>query len=63
LGADLYRKGYAPGIEVSRVDDAHSKICLRSECAILITGIDRIFSHIMLKSVDEIEQIGREATM
>jgi len=59
LGADLYRQGYAPGIGVSQVDDAHIKVCLHDDCAILIVGTATIFSHIMSKSVDEIEQIAR----
>jgi hypothetical protein len=59
LGADLYRQGYAPGIEVSEVDGAHIKLCLHGDCAILIVGTATIFSHIMLKSLDEIEQIAR----
>jgi hypothetical protein len=62
LGADLYRKGYAPGVEVSPVDDAHIKICLHGDCAILIVGTATVFSHIMLKSVDEVEQIARAHT-
>jgi hypothetical protein len=60
LGADLYRQGYAPGIEVSDVDGAHIKLCLQGDCAILIDGTATIFSHIMLKSVDQIEQIARQ---
>ena len=59
LGADLYRQGYAPGIEASEVDGAHIKLCLHGDCAILIVGTATIFSHIMLKSLDEIEQIAR----
>jgi hypothetical protein len=60
LGADLYRQGYAPGIEVSDVDGAHIKLCLQGDCAIIIDGIATIFSHIMLKSVDQIEEIARQ---
>ena len=60
LGADLYRQGYAPGIEVSEVDGAHIKLCLHGDCAILIVGTATIFSHIMLKSVEQIEQTARK---
>jgi hypothetical protein len=60
LGADLYRQGYAPGIEVSQVNDAHIKLCLNNDCAILVAGIATIFSHLMSPSVDDIEQIARD---
>jgi hypothetical protein len=56
----LYKQGNAPGIEVTELNATHAKLCLDDECAILILGTATIFSHIMLKSVDEIEQIGRE---
>jgi hypothetical protein len=49
LGADLYKQGYAPGIEVSEMDNAHIKVCSDRGCAILMTGTATIFSHIMLK--------------
>jgi hypothetical protein len=60
LGATLYKQGYAPGIEVTELNGTHGKLCLDGECAILILGTATIFSHIMLMSVDEIEQIGRQ---
>ena len=60
LGAALYKQGYAPGIEVTELNGTHAKLCLDDECAILILGTATIFSHIMLTSVDEIEQIGRQ---
>jgi hypothetical protein len=56
LGAGLYRLGYAPGIEVSQVDVANIKICLHGDCAILVMGDATIFSHLMKKPVDEIEE-------
>ena len=59
LGADLYRLGYAPGIEVSQVDAANIKLCLHGDCAILVVGDATIFSHLMKKSVDEIEEIAK----
>jgi hypothetical protein len=63
LGADLYKQGYGPGIDVAEVDDAHIKVCLEGDCAILMTGTATIFSHIMLKSVEEIEQLGHQGQL
>jgi hypothetical protein len=37
-----------------------SKLCLQGDCAILIVGTATIFSHIMLKSVEQIEQTARK---
>jgi hypothetical protein len=61
LGADLYRQGYAPGVEVSELSNAHIKICLNDDCAILISGTATIFSHLMSKSLGDIEQIANKA--
>lgn len=61
LGADLYRKGYAPGVDGSRENDAHIEICLRGDCAVLMSGTSTVFSQIMLMSVDQIEQTTRNA--
>lgn len=60
LGRDLYRRGYAHGIEVTDVNGTHARLCLQDGCAILILGTATIFSHIMLMSVGEIERIGRQ---
>jgi hypothetical protein len=60
LGADLYRQGYAPGVEVNELNGTHAQLCLHDDCAILILGTATIFSHIMLKSVDDLEDIGRQ---
>jgi hypothetical protein len=60
LGAELYRQGYAPGVEVEELNGMHARLCLRNDCAILILGTATIFSHIMLKSVDDLERIGRQ---
>jgi hypothetical protein len=59
LGASLYKRGYAPGVDFSNVDNAHIELCLHGDCAILIAGTATIFSHIMLMSVDQIEHIAR----
>lgn len=61
LGADLYKKGYSPDVDVAPTNDAHIEICLRDDCAVLMSGTSTIFSHIMLMSVDQIEQAGRTA--
>lgn len=56
LGADLYRLGYAPGIKVARVDRGY-EICSYDDRAILSVVNATIFSHLMTRSVDEIEQM------
>ena len=58
LGAELYRRGYADGIEVADLDGAHIELRRGDDRAILISGTATIFSHIMLMSIDEIEQAG-----
>jgi hypothetical protein len=58
LGADLARLGYAAGVEISQVDRGH-QICVDNDCAILSLVDATIFSHLMIKSVDEIEQMVR----
>jgi hypothetical protein len=59
LGAELYKRGYAAEIQVADLDGAHIELCLHGDCAILISGTATIFSHIMLMSVDEIEEAAR----
>jgi hypothetical protein len=59
LGADLARRGYAPGVEVSQAERGH-KIYLNDDCAILSVVNAKVFSHLMSKSVDEIEQMVRQ---
>jgi hypothetical protein len=56
LGADLAKQGYAPGVSVTKADTGY-EICLNDECAILSVVNATIFSHLMSKSVDEIEQL------
>ena len=58
LGANLARLGYAPGVAVSQADRGY-QICLNSDCAILSVVNATIFSHLMSKSVGEIEQMIR----
>ena len=62
LGLDLYKRGYAPGVEVTDLDGAHIELRMDEEVAILISGTATIFSHIMLMSLDELELIGREGS-
>lgn len=61
LGTDLYRRGYAPDVEISRAKGG-IEICLGNDRAVLSTVDATVFSHLMSKSVDEIEQIAREPT-
>jgi hypothetical protein len=61
LGADLYRLGYAPGVEVSELDKGNIQVCLNGDCATLVVGDATIFSHIMKKSMDEIVDIAQSA--
>jgi hypothetical protein len=56
LGADLARLGYAPDVKVSKVDGEY-EICMNADCAILSVVNATIFSHLMSKSVEEIEQM------
>lgn len=56
LGADLAQLGFAPNVEVSEVDTKY-KICANDDCAILSVVNATIFSHLMDKSVDEIENM------
>jgi hypothetical protein len=60
LGADLAKEGYAAGVEVSQADRGY-RICIENECAILSVVDATIFSHLMNKSVEEIEQMIRIA--
>lgn len=56
LGADLAKQGFAPSVEVSEVETKY-KICSNDGCAILSTVNATIFSHLMDRSVDEIEKM------
>jgi len=56
LGADLARRGYAPNVTVSNADRGYM-ICSNEDCAVLSVVNATIFSHLMSKSVDEIEQM------
>lgn len=55
LGAQLYKQGYAAGIQVTDLDGAHIELRHGDDRAILISGTATIFSHIMLMSLDELE--------
>src|ERR1700744_172814 len=57
LGADLAKQGYAPGVNVSKVDTGY-EICLNDECSAILSIVNAtIFSHLMSKSVDELERL------
>jgi hypothetical protein len=58
LGAQLYKEGYAAGIQVADLDGAHIELRMDDDRAILISGTATICSHIMLMSVDELELVG-----
>jgi hypothetical protein len=60
LGHDLYRQGYALGVDVAELNGTHARLCLNDESAILDLGTATTFSHIMLMSLDKLEQIGRQ---
>lgn len=60
LGTELYKLGYAAGIEVSELDNGNVELCLDGECATLVVGDATIFSHVMLKSLDELLEIARQ---
>lgn len=61
LGAELYRQGYAVGVEIAQLDGSHVELRLEGDIAVLISGTATTFSHIMLMSVDEIERAARSA--
>lgn len=56
LGPRLYASGYSPDVEVIPIAEGLAE--LRSSCgkAILMEPYATIFSHLMLKSLDDIEQ-------
>ncbi|WP_231995251.1 hypothetical protein [Mycobacterium sp. 852002-10029_SCH5224772] len=56
LGADLAKQGFASNVEVSQVDTKY-EICSNDDCAILSAVNATIFSHLMDRSVDEIEKM------
>ncbi|WP_406813359.1 hypothetical protein [Mycobacterium sp. M23085] len=61
LGTNLYKLGYAAGIEVSELEEGNIKLCQHGECAVLVVGDATIFSHVMQMSVEELLKIARQA--
>lgn len=59
MGADLARKGFAPGVKVTKTNERH-EICSDSDRAILSVVDATIFSHLISKSVEDIEQMIQE---
>ncbi|WP_231975848.1 hypothetical protein [Mycobacterium sp. E2462] len=56
LGAMLARQGFDHNVDVSKVDTEY-KICLHEDCAILSVVDATIFSHLMAKSIEQLERI------
>lgn len=56
LGADLAKQGFAPNVAVSKVETKY-EICSNDDCAVLSAVNATIFSHLIGRSVDEIEKM------
>jgi hypothetical protein len=57
LGPDLYAQGYSPEVEMIPISEGVAEVRSRGGNAILMEPYATIFSHVMSKSVDEIEQL------
>ncbi|WP_237165521.1 hypothetical protein [Mycolicibacterium obuense] len=65
LGTDLYKKGYAPSVEVSEIREGFVEIRGSAGAAALSAPSATIFSHLMTTPVEEIERlvnIGKPST-
>lgn len=60
LGPRLYSLGFSPDIEVVPIKEGIAELKSSAGNAILMEPSATIFSHLILKSVDEIEQMVRE---
>jgi hypothetical protein len=60
LGPRLYSLGFSPEVEVLPIKEGIAEVRSRAGNAILMEPNATIFSHLMTKSVDEIEQMVRE---
>jgi len=60
LGPRLYSLGFSPEVEVVPIKEGIVELRSRAGNAILMEPNATIFSHLMMKSVDEIEQMVRE---
>lgn len=61
LGVALHALGMAPNVESSSTElEGAAKLNAPSGCAVVPRSIATIFSHVMLKAVDEIEQMVNE---
>ncbi|MFA5607745.1 MAG: hypothetical protein WDA07_11215 [Leucobacter sp.] len=58
LGTDLAKQGFSPDVEVTRLERGY-EVCSNSGCAILSIVNATIFSHLMSKTLDEIERMAR----
>jgi hypothetical protein len=59
VGPDLYSRGFSPDVTVIPMAEGIAELQPPSGKAILLQPDATIFSHLMLKSVDEIEQLIR----
>ena len=57
LGTDLYKKGYAPSVEVSEIREGFVEIRGSAGAAALSAPSATIFSHLMTTPVEEIERL------
>ncbi|APT13392.1 hypothetical protein BS641_00195 [Mycobacterium avium subsp. hominissuis] len=60
LGPRLYALGYNPNIETIPIAEGVADLKSPNGQAILMEPYATIFSHLMLKSADEVEQMVRE---
>ena len=60
LGPQLYSLGVSPDAEVNPISEGVAEVRSNNGSAILMEPYATIFSHLMAKSVDDIEQMVRE---
>ncbi|WP_240431250.1 hypothetical protein [Mycobacterium kyogaense] len=57
LGTELYKKGYAPSVEVSEIREYFVEIRGSEGAAALSAASATIFSHLMATPIEEIERL------
>lgn len=60
LGPRLYSSGFSPEVKVLPIKDGIAEVQSPAGKASLIEPYATIFSHLMMKSIDEIERMARE---
>jgi hypothetical protein len=60
LGPRLYSQGFSPAVQVLPIKEGIAEVRSRAGNAILMEPNATIFSHLMTKSVDEVEQVVRQ---